>query len=233
VTSFAIEALPQRIVFGVGAVAGVPDEVDRLGLHRVLLIAGGSAKLAGDDVADRLGPRVAARWSEVRQHVPEALAARARAAAAEAGADGVLTVGGGSATGLGKAVTVHTGLPLVAVPTTYAGSEASHRCRLTRPARGYEPDPAQSERASRRRGAEERSERAMSACAKSGLAQGSGHTRSGFHGMRSCHGDQVRARSGVIMRPIALATHNPSRTSLSRTSLITSSPSVRPRSSTS
>jgi maleylacetate reductase len=125
VTSFALEALPQRIVFGVGAVAGVPDEVDRLGLHRVMLIAGGSAKPAGDDVAERLGVRVAGRWSEVRQHVPEALAAHARAAAAEAGADGVLTVGGGSATGLGKAVTVHTGLPLVAVPTTYAGSEAT------------------------------------------------------------------------------------------------------------
>ena len=42
-----------------------------------------------------------------------------------AGADGIVTIGGGSATGLGKAVAVVTGLPLVAVPTTYAGSEAT------------------------------------------------------------------------------------------------------------
>jgi maleylacetate reductase len=60
---------------------------------------------------------------EVVQHVPEALAESAGMLARDTQADGVLTIGGGSATGLGKAVAVATGLPLVAVPTTYAGSE--------------------------------------------------------------------------------------------------------------
>ena len=45
------------------------------------------------------------------------------AVAAARGADGVLAVGGGSAIDLGKAISAATGLPLVSVPTTYAGAE--------------------------------------------------------------------------------------------------------------
>jgi maleylacetate reductase len=59
----------------------------------------------------------------VRQHVPEPLALAAQQAAAVHGIDAIVTVGGGSAVGLGKVVAVTTGAPIVAVPTTYAGSE--------------------------------------------------------------------------------------------------------------
>jgi maleylacetate reductase len=45
------------------------------------------------------------------------------ATAAARGADGVLAVGGGSAIDLGKAISAAAGLPLVSVPTTYAGAE--------------------------------------------------------------------------------------------------------------
>jgi maleylacetate reductase len=48
--------------------------------------------------------------------------AQVTADAARVQADGVVTLGGGSATGLGKAL-ARSGLPLVALPTTYAGSE--------------------------------------------------------------------------------------------------------------
>src|SRR2546429_454078 len=68
---------------------------------------------------------------EAAQPVPAELADRARAAAAEAGADVVVTVGGGSATGLAKAVALTTGVPIVAVPTTYAGSEMTPIYGLT------------------------------------------------------------------------------------------------------
>ncbi len=50
----------------------------------------------------------------------------AREAAAEArrlGADCAVAIGGGSTTGLGKAIALDSGLPIVAIPTTYAGSE--------------------------------------------------------------------------------------------------------------
>jgi alcohol dehydrogenase class IV len=63
------------------------------------------------------------RFDAVRQHVPVEVSAAAIAAARESRADAVLSVGGGSTTGTAKAIALETGLPIVAVPTTYAGSE--------------------------------------------------------------------------------------------------------------
>ena len=113
------------MVFGAGSFARVPDELAALGLQRILLVASASSKPLAEQLAQRLGDRVVARVHEVQQHVPEAHAEEATRLAREGEADGVVTIGGGSATGLGKAVAVATGLPLVAVPTTYAGSEAT------------------------------------------------------------------------------------------------------------
>ena len=112
-----------RIVFGVGAVDLVEDEVERAGITRLLLIGGGSAEDVLDRLRTTLGSKLAETLREVRQHVPEALAAGAIATAREASVDGVLTVGGGSAIGLGKVVAVDLEIPLLAVPTTYSGSE--------------------------------------------------------------------------------------------------------------
>ena len=129
---FVHEALPGRVVFGVGSVGRVADEVAALGLERVLLVVDEASKAVGDRIADDLGERYAGRLDEVRQHVPEELATAARRTAVEARVDGVVTVGGGSATGLGKAIAVDPAaqaaaadgrVQLVAVPTTYAGSE--------------------------------------------------------------------------------------------------------------
>lgn len=122
---FVHESLPQRVVFGTGRLAEVPRELEALSLHRVLLVATRSAKGPADDLAADLGPRLAGRIHEVAQHVPAADVDGAVALARECAADGLVTVGGGSATGLGKAAAVATGLPLVAVPTTYSGSEAT------------------------------------------------------------------------------------------------------------
>jgi alcohol dehydrogenase class IV len=122
--------LPQRVVFAVGgAVEAVAGEVARLGGRRVMVIASGREATLADAVVG--GLPVVLRHTEVVMHVPVAVAERARAAAAEAGVDVVVTIGGGSTTGLGKAVALETGLPIVAVPTTYAGSEATNVWGLT------------------------------------------------------------------------------------------------------
>jgi len=122
---FAYEALPQRVVFGAGRRHMLADEVVRLSMTRVFVIADTpEAKLIADDLAGAgSGFTVAAVWHEAIQHVPEDLAERARAAVDAAGADGVVTIGGGSSTGLAKAIALSHGLPIIAVPTTYAGSE--------------------------------------------------------------------------------------------------------------
>jgi maleylacetate reductase len=122
---FVHEALPGRVLFGLGAVSRVADEVARLACDRVLLIAGGSAHAAGARIGEALGARLAGTFDDVRQHVPEQLAEQASAAAREVDADVVVSVGGGSATGLAKSVGVALSLPIVAVPTTYSGSEVT------------------------------------------------------------------------------------------------------------
>jgi maleylacetate reductase len=76
----------------------------------------------GDTLTAALGDRVALRWDEVVQHVPIELAERARKAVGTAGVDRLVSVGGGSATGLAKAIALDTEPPTIAVSTTYAGS---------------------------------------------------------------------------------------------------------------
>ena len=123
---FSYEALRGRVVFGAGAArTRLAGELEGLGARRVLLIAA-EPELA---LARELAGDVATEFSEVRQHVPVEVARRAVAAAR--GADVLLSVGGGSTTGTAKAVALETGLPIVAVPTTYAGSEMTPVWGLT------------------------------------------------------------------------------------------------------
>ncbi|HEX2047414.1 MAG TPA: maleylacetate reductase [Acidimicrobiales bacterium] len=122
-TPFVHEGLPVRVVFGAGSRHRVGEELDRLGLSQVVLIASGSSRAEADALVTALDHRLTWRVDGVRQHVPAELAARVAEDAARVAADGVVTLGGGSATGLGKALARETGMPLVAVPTTYAGSE--------------------------------------------------------------------------------------------------------------
>ena len=128
--AFTHDSLAQRVILGSGQAAeAVAAEVARLGGTRVMVIAGEPEAALADRVTT--GLEVALRWGEVRQHVPLELARRARAAAEAAGVDLVVSVGGGSTTGLAKAVAMEVDVRIVAVPTTYAGSEATDVWGLT------------------------------------------------------------------------------------------------------
>jgi alcohol dehydrogenase class IV len=130
--NFTYEALPGRVVFGVGAsTARLAQEIERLGCERVFVIAAEPERDLARRLVAPLGDRVAATFEEVRPHVPVEVAERARAAAREAGADGLLCIGGGSTTGTAKAIALEHALPIVAVPTTYAGSEMTPVWGLT------------------------------------------------------------------------------------------------------
>lgn len=130
--SFTYEALPGRVVFGAGASRErLAGEVDRLGASRVLLIATGREQALAEELAGPLGDSVAGIFTGVRMHVPVEIAGAARAAARETGADCLLSIGGGSTTGTAKAVALETALPIVAAPTTYAGSEMTPIWGLT------------------------------------------------------------------------------------------------------
>jgi alcohol dehydrogenase class IV len=127
---FAHETLPQRVVFAPDdAARAIGDEIARLGAGRVMVVAAPSSAALADALTGQLP--VAHVHDEVVRHVPVDVADRAREAAAASRADALVSVGGGSATGLAKAITLTTGLPIVAVPTTYAGSEATNVWGLT------------------------------------------------------------------------------------------------------
>jgi maleylacetate reductase len=129
--SFTYQALPMRVVFGAGSLAQLPDEVAALGLTRVLVLCSPEQEATGQQVATALGAKAAGVLPEARMHVPIEVARRAREVAAGLGADGCVAVGGGSAIGLGKAIALEHALPVIAVPTTYAGSEMTPVWGLT------------------------------------------------------------------------------------------------------
>jgi maleylacetate reductase len=118
-------------VRGAGSLDRLGEVCSSLGARRIMAVAGGSA----DDTAARLpyllGGRYVGRWSNVPAHVPAYQASLAVGSAQETHADAVLAIGGGSATGLAKIVALALRLPLVAVPTTYSGSEMTSRYLVT------------------------------------------------------------------------------------------------------
>jgi maleylacetate reductase len=133
---FLYDALPGRVVFGPGvARQRLAAELDGLGAERVLLVAADPELPLARELTGPLGDRVVAEFSGVRPHVPVGVAQAAREEAARSRADLVLSIGGGSTTGTAKAVALTTGLPVVAVPTTYAGSEVTPVWGLTEAAR--------------------------------------------------------------------------------------------------
>jgi alcohol dehydrogenase class IV len=132
IESFVYDSLPGRVVFAAGASRRrLVGELDGLGVRRVLLISTEHEKSLVEELAEPLGERVVGTFTGVRPHVPVEVARAATEEAPRTGADCLLCVGGGSTTGAAKAVALETGLPIVAVPTTYAGSEMTPVYGLT------------------------------------------------------------------------------------------------------
>ena len=120
---FTYVALPARVVFGAGSIRQLAAEVERLGARRVLVISTpGRAEMVAR-IAAQLAGRVAGFFDRAVMHAPAALVEAAREQARSVNADCCVAVGGGSTIGFGKAIALSSALPVVAVPTTYSGSE--------------------------------------------------------------------------------------------------------------
>ncbi|MER2133327.1 MAG: maleylacetate reductase [Arthrobacter sp.] len=125
VITFDHTTLGQRVLFGTGAaVENTVAAIEGLGATRVLLIADAFAAEVSDAIAARVP--VVERIHDIVQHVPIENGRAAVSLAERTGADAILSIGGGSSTGLAKVVARDTGLPIVAIPTTFAGSEATN-----------------------------------------------------------------------------------------------------------
>ncbi len=129
--NFTYTANPSRVVFGAGALQHLAREIELLGARRALVLSTPEQADSARRVADLLGDRAAGIFTRAVMHVPIETARAARDEARRLGADCAVAIGGGSTTGLGKAIALDSGLPIVAIPTTYAGSEVTAIYGLT------------------------------------------------------------------------------------------------------
>jgi alcohol dehydrogenase class IV len=139
--------LPSRTVFGPGSLDTLEREVERLGAKRVVVLCTPRQRALADAVTQRLGTRAAGVFDQAVMHVPIETAVAARAAAQDLGADGSVAIGGGSTIGLAKALALPADVlaaasggapvagaavpPVLAIPTTFCGSEMTSRYGVT------------------------------------------------------------------------------------------------------
>lgn len=129
--NFIHENRPGRVVFGPGRAGQLPAELDALGVRRALVLTTPEQAALGQHFAGRLGERCVGVYAKAQMHVPVEVARAAVDVAREAGADACVAIGGGSTIGLAKAIALESTLPIIAVPTTYAGSEMTPLYGLT------------------------------------------------------------------------------------------------------
>lgn len=122
---FTARTAAVRVRFGESARAIIADEVAALGCSRAFVLSTPHQAALAEAFATAIGPHCAGIFTGAAMHTPVDVTEAALAAATACGADCYVAVGGGSTTGLGKALALRTDRPQIVVPTTYAGSEAT------------------------------------------------------------------------------------------------------------
>ncbi|MFQ0815143.1 maleylacetate reductase [Brucella anthropi] len=122
---FTAQFLPSRVRFGSGVRHQAGEEIARLGCSRALILSTPQQADLAMEIAQEVGDSAAGIFTRAVMHTPVSVTEEAVAHARSVRADCVLSVGGGSTTGLGKAIAWRTDLPQIVIPTTYAGSEAT------------------------------------------------------------------------------------------------------------
>jgi maleylacetate reductase len=120
---FNYKALPWNIVFGTGSLSRLAEELDKLGFKRAVVLTTPNQRALGEKICGLLGDRSVGLFDRAKMHGPAATLEAAQGQIQLAKADCTVSVGGGSTTGLGKALVMKSGISNIAIPTTYAGSE--------------------------------------------------------------------------------------------------------------
>lgn len=120
---FEYNSNPGRVIFGRGTIKKLPAELERQNLKAPLILSTPEQVSQASDLKSILNNKVAGVFNNATMHTPTNVTDEAVKYATSQGADCVVSIGGGSTTGLGKAISIRTGLPHISIPTTYAGSE--------------------------------------------------------------------------------------------------------------
>ncbi|MBR8039257.1 maleylacetate reductase [Burkholderia cenocepacia] len=129
--NFIYQARPARVIFGAGSLEHLEREVLELGARRAIVLCTPEQRDLAECIVERLGARAAGLYDRATMHVPIEIARDAQAFARSCAADCAVAIGGGSTIGLGKAIALESSLPILAIPTTYAGSEMTPIYGLT------------------------------------------------------------------------------------------------------
>lgn len=121
--AFEYVSPPLRVVFGSGTLQQLPSLLEKINSKKALILCTPQQISSAEDVKTILGDAGVAIFTEATMHTPTHITEKALQAAKDHGVDGIVSVGGGSTVGLGKAISIRTGLPHLCIPTTYAGSE--------------------------------------------------------------------------------------------------------------
>ncbi|KFY46446.1 hypothetical protein V495_02475 [Pseudogymnoascus sp. VKM F-4514 (FW-929)] len=121
--AFEYNGAPARVIFGTGTVSKLAEEVARLGVTSPLLLSTPGQFDNAKVLEDLLNGEVAGIFAEAIMHTPSSITEKALKYAKLTQADSIISIGGGSTIGLGKAISIRTGLPHICIPTTYSGSE--------------------------------------------------------------------------------------------------------------
>ncbi|WP_025659549.1 maleylacetate reductase [Rhizobium sp. IBUN] len=122
---FSYSGSAARIIFGEGARSQVGQWIEKTGCRRALILSTPQQRADAEALAREIGNLACGVFSGATMHTPVDVTEAAVKVAAETLADCVVSLGGGSTTGLGKAIAYRTDLPQIVVPTTYAGSEVT------------------------------------------------------------------------------------------------------------
>jgi len=121
--SFVYSALPTRVIFGRGKIMQATAEAKRLGMKRPLVITTRHQAESGNIIVAATG---GFGFAGAAMHTPVHVTQEAMAVLQAQSCDGTIALGGGSSTGLGKAIALRTDLPQLVIPTSYAGSEMTN-----------------------------------------------------------------------------------------------------------
>ena len=120
---FIYNANPSRVLFGSGTSAQLAEEISAMGCSRALILSTPQQADLAEKTCIDIGPLATGVFTEAAMHTPVAVTCEALKTAEQTTADCLVPVGGGSTIGLSKAIALRSGLPQIAIPTTYAGSE--------------------------------------------------------------------------------------------------------------
>jgi maleylacetate reductase len=129
--NFDYQALPWNIVFGVGSLQRLPEELTKLGYRRAMVLTTPRRGEQGQKIVELLAEHAVSLFDKAVMHVPVVTVEQAIAEMERTEADCSISFGGGSTTGLGKALALKKQLPNIVIPTTYAGSEMTNIWGMT------------------------------------------------------------------------------------------------------